>query len=323
MLCYFVGQCILNVIMSDTISHKKNFKNTTVIGGAQLIQIVAGIIRVKFIAVLLGTVGIGINGMMVSAINIITQVAGLGLNFSAVREISKNGEQNIAELSRTIVVVRRWLYTSAVLGAIITVFLSYFLSIWSFENDLYVWSFIILSVAVAFNVLNNGNLSILQGLQKIKLLALASLVGAIAGLFTSVPLYYFWGVDAIPYAIVSAAVTSWMISSILLRKLKIPKIDVSATTTLVQGKEMASLGVVMMISQVIGVSVIYVINTYIANSGSMSQLGLYQAGIGITTQYSAIIFTAMATEYFPRLSSGYSDKEAANATVNQQIEISL
>lgn len=309
--------------MSDTISHKKNFKNTTVIGGAQLIQIVAGIIRVKFIAVLLGTVGIGINGMMVSAINIITQVAGLGLNFSAVREISKNGEQNIAELSRTIVVVRRWLYASAVLGAIITVFLSYFLSIWSFENDLYVWSFIILSVAVAFNVLNNGNLSILQGLQKIKLLALASLVGAIAGLFTSVPLYYFWGVDAIPYAIVSAAVTSWMISSILLRKLKIPKIDVSATTTLVQGKEMASLGVVMMISQVIGLSVIYVINTYIANSGSMSQLGLYQAGIGITTQYSAIIFTAMATEYFPRLSSVYSDKEAANATVNQQIEISL
>ena len=323
MLWHFVGLCILNVVMPDTISHKKNFKNTTIIGGAQFAQIVAGIIRAKFIAVLLGTVGIGINGIMVSAINIITQIAGLGLNFSAVREISKNGEQNTVELSRTIIVVRRWLYASAIAGAMITVFLSYFLSLWSFENDLYVWSFIILSIAVAFNVLNNGNLSILQGLQKIKLIALASLIGVIAGLFTSIPLYYFWGVNAIPYAIVVAAVTSWLVSSLLLRKLKIPKADVSLTETLVQGKEMASLGIVMMISQVIGLVVIYIINAYISNKDSLSVLGLYQAGVGITTQYSAIIFTAMATEYFPRLSSVYTDRKVANATINQQIEISL
>lgn len=309
--------------MSDTISHKKNFKNTTIIGGAQFVQIVAGVIRVKFIAVLLGTVGIGINGIMVSAINIITQVAGLGLNFSAVREISKNGEQNSAEISRTIVVVRRWLFISAISGAVITVILSYYLSKWSFENDLYIWSFIILSLAVAFNVLNNGNLSILQGLKKIKLIALASLIGVIAGLFTSIPLYYFWGLDAIPYAIVAAAITSWLVSSLLLRKLKIPKKEVSWTETFVQGKEMASLGVVMMISQVIGLVVIYVINAYISNSSSLNILGLYQAGVGITTQYSTIIFTAMATEYFPRLSSVYAEKEIANATVNQQIEISL
>lgn len=310
--------------MADIATKNKTFKHTAVIGGAQVVQILAGIIRAKFVAILLGPIGIGINGILNSAIGIITQVSGLGLNFSAVREISQDVTNESPEkLSRTITVIKRWLYFTSLLGAIVTVALSYYLSYLSFDNDKYVMAFVVLSVAVGLNVLNNGNMSVLQGLHKIKMLAYTSLLGSVIGLFTSVPLYYFYGIESIPYAIIVAAATAYVVSSVMVKRLKIPSTPMSLPEVFHKGKDMAALGVVLMLAQVIGLIVIYVINAYITHSASLVDLGFYQAGIGITTQYSSLVFTAMATEYFPRLSGVCKDVKKTNLAINQQIEISL
>jgi O-antigen/teichoic acid export membrane protein len=52
-------------------------------------------------------------------------------------------------------------------------------------------------------------------------------------------------------------------------------------------------------------------------------LGLYNAGYMLTITYAGMVFSAMETDFFPRLSGVNNDIEATNYTVNRQMEVSL
>ena len=52
-------------------------------------------------------------------------------------------------------------------------------------------------------------------------------------------------------------------------------------------------------------------------------LGLYNAGYMLTVTYAGMVFSAMETDYFPRLSGIQHDIQATNDTVNRQMEVSL
>lgn len=56
----------------ETRSYRNIFKATTLFGGVQVYQILISIIRSKFVAVLLGTAGMGIQGMFLSSISLVT-----------------------------------------------------------------------------------------------------------------------------------------------------------------------------------------------------------------------------------------------------------
>jgi len=52
--------------MSKQNSYRQIFKATSIIGGVQFVNIIILIVRSKFIAYLLGPVGMGISGLLVS-----------------------------------------------------------------------------------------------------------------------------------------------------------------------------------------------------------------------------------------------------------------
>jgi Na+-driven multidrug efflux pump len=69
-------------------SYRQIFKATSIFGGVQVIQIAIGIVRTKFVAVLLGTAGVGIMGFKLSyTADYINN--GLGIAFGAVRDVSE------------------------------------------------------------------------------------------------------------------------------------------------------------------------------------------------------------------------------------------
>ncbi len=53
-------------------SYKQIVKATSIFGGVQVIQILITIIRTKFVAILLGPAGMGINGLLGSTLNLVT-----------------------------------------------------------------------------------------------------------------------------------------------------------------------------------------------------------------------------------------------------------
>lgn len=303
-------------------AYRSIVKTTSLFGGVQVIQILTSIIRGKLVAVILGAVGMGINTLFTSVINLLTMVSTFGLNFSAVRDISQATESDDQErLSRTLHTFKRWIIFCALLGLVIAVAAAPWISELSFDDRSYTMQVRLVSAAVFFTILSNSKTTILQGTRQYKSLAKASVIGSVAGLATSVPIYLVWGDTGIVPALIVGAGTLFAVNWFYAGKVRTVPVTQTLRENFVQGKEMAKLGAVLMVSSFLGMLAIYLINSYVGRYGSLADVGFYGAGTGITNQYLGLVFTAMSVDYFPRLSAVAHDRVKVNEMVNQQAEI--
>jgi len=310
--------------MEDKKSYRQIIKTTSLFGGVQIIQILATIIRGKLVALLLGTTGMGINTLYNSVVTMIVQLSTFGLNFSAVRDISNTHDSfQPEEQGKIIRIFKRWMIASAVIGAIIICSGSLLLSRFTFGNDEHSWAFVFLSIAVILLILGSSYITILQGTRRLKEMAKASVFGAVFGLIFCVPFYYFYKERGIVPALIISAFSTFLFGLYFSRGTVNSHPKISFKETITGGTEMAKLGIAMMAANLIGSAVNYVLNSYIGNFGSVADVGLYGAAMSITSQYVGLIFSAMAVDYFPRLSAVSSDKEKVTEMVNQQAEIVL
>jgi O-antigen/teichoic acid export membrane protein len=310
--------------MSSKSSYRTIVKSSSIFGGVQVIQILVSIVRGKFVAILIGTTGMGISSLFMSSLNMINMFSALGLNYSAVRELSISHESGDLDYrNRTALIFRRWLLFSSLLGTSITIIFAAELSKYTFGNTDYTWHFIFLSIFVFFTILNGGNITLLRGTRRIKDMGKASLAGAFIGVLTALPLYYFFKLDGIAPAFILGAISNYLIGYYFVRKIKIRKIALSVSDSIKGGIDMAKLGVTLMVAGFLGTLTIFAINSYVSNFGSISDVGLYQAGMGITNRYIGLVLTAMSMDFFPRLSAISSDNLKMRNLVNEQGEITV
>lgn len=305
-------------------SYKQIVKATSIFGGVQVIQILISIIRSKFVAVLLGPLGMGINGLLSSTIGLIAGITNFGLGTSAVKSIAHafgtGDEQKIATI---IAVLRKLVWFTGFLGFIITLCLSSVLSKLTFGNYEYTWAFVWLSITLLINQISIGQAVVLRGTRRIKHMAKSTIIGSFLGLFTSLPLYYFYGNDGIVPALIITSITTLLLTWYFSSKVELPIVNVSFNTAIHQGKEMMKLGFVLSISSLITLATSYLLRTYIGSIGGLSQVGLYTAGFAIINTYVGMIFTAMSTDYYPRLAAIADYKEKRTELINQQGEVAL
>lgn len=305
-------------------SYRQIFKATSIFGGVQVFNIAIGIVRVKLVAILLGTVGVGILGLLNAPLQLIISITGLGIAFSAVRDVSEaHGTSDQKRIGKVIKTLRRWSWFTGLLGAIITISLAPLLSQWTFGNRNYTWAFIWLSVTLLLQAISKGQSAILQGTRRLKDLAKANVIGSALGLLTSIPLYYWYGIKGIVPAMIVTAFTGLFLSWYFSRNIVIEKIELTYKETYNSGLGMAKLGISMTIVGFIASFSSYILNAFISNRGGIEQVGLYNAGWGVVGQYTGIIFTAMATDYFPRLSAIQADDDKVKELVWQQGETAL
>lgn len=300
-------------------SYRQIFKATSLFGGVQVFQILIGIIRTKFVAVLLGTTGVGIMGLFNAPLQVILSVTGLGITFSAVRDISEAyGSNDVQRVGETVSTLRRWSWFAGILGLVATAVLAPLLSKWTFGNNEYTWAFVWLSVTMLMQTISNGQRSLLQAGRRLKDLARASVWGSLLGLVTSVPLYYFFGMKGIVPSLIITAVTSLLLSWVYARRVELVPVKMSFRQTIESGKSMVKLGLVITVTGIIGFLTGYILSAFISRTGGVDQVGLYNAGWSVIGQSTGLVFAAMTTDYFPRLSSINSDNEKIKALVNQQ-----
>jgi O-antigen/teichoic acid export membrane protein len=305
-------------------SYRQIMKATSLFGGVQAFNIIISIIRSKFIAVLLGPGGMGIAGLLTSTTGLISGMTNFGLGTSAVKSVAAaNATANQMRISIVITVFRRLIWITGILGTIVTLVLSPWLSKITFGNRNYTIAFIWISITLLFSQLTSGRLVLLQGMRKLQYLARANLTGSILGLVITVPLYYIWGTDGIVPAIIIASLVTLIMSWFFSRKVKIIPVKVSRIRTIAEGKNMLIMGFMISLSGLITLGASYIVRIFISNTGGVEQVGLYNAGFAIINTYVGLIFTAMATDYYPRLSSVAHENDLCKQTINQQAEIAL
>lgn len=305
-------------------SYRQIMKATSIFGGVQVFQIIIGIIRSKFIAILLGPLGMGISGLLTSTSGFVAALTNFGLSTSAVRDISAahstGNEQRLATVAK---VFSRWVWVTGLLGTILTAALSPWLSEIAFGNRDYTFAFVWISITLLLNQVSAGQSVLLRGMRKISYMAKASLTGSIIGLFTTIPLYYFFGIKGIVPGIIITSITSLILTWYYARKVSIKPTYVSKVRTLAEGKGMLKMGFMISLSGLITLGASYFVRLYISNIGGVEQVGLYNAGFAIINTYVGMVFTAMGTDYYPRLSAVAKSNTDSRNVINQQAEIAL
>lgn len=299
-------------------------KATSLFGGVQVYNILIQIIRSKLIAILLGPEGMGIVGLLNSATGLISSLTNCGLGTSAVRNIAEaNATNDGTRVSLVISVFRKLVWLTGIIGAVICLLTAPYLSDLAFGNRDYTVAFAILSVNILLIQLTSGQDALLQGLRKYKYLAKANVIGNTIGLLIALPLYYWWGINAIVLVLVLANISTFCLAYYFARKGKIKNISITVKDIKNEGKSMISMGILIGLQGLLSVLASYLIQIFITKTGDVKDVGLYNAGFTIVNTYVGLVFTAMGTDYYPRLSGLSTDNEKFKKTINQQAEVSL
>ena len=282
-----------------------------------------GIIRNKIVAWLLGPEGMGLIALFNSTIKLVSDSTNLGLSMSAVREISDAYENDDEEhLQHAIRLIRSWSCLTALLGLFVCIAMSSWLDKWTFSWGDHTLHFILLSPVVALMALTGGETAILKGTRKLKQLVQISIYNVVLSLFVVVPLYYFWGESAIVPTLFFLALIQMILTIGYSYRLYPYKISFNRSQ-MSEGLGMVQLGISFVIAGILGSGAEFVIRSFLNNVGSLDTVGLYNAGYVMTIIYAGMVFSAMETDYFPRLSGVSGTGPKLNDTVNKQIEVSL
>lgn len=303
-------------------SYRGIFKATSLFGGVQAYQILIEIIKSKFIAVLLGPVGVGIHGLYTSGTNMIQQLSSFGLSQSAVRNVAEAyGSGDKTTISKNVTALRRLVWVTGLIGMVAVIAFSPLLSQSSFGDNAHIWGFVALSITLLFTQINAGQKVILQGTRRYKYLAKCTAYGMTIGLFVSIPLYYLWGVEAIVPNIIIGSVTSLLLSWYFSRKIQVDPIEQTARETFQLGRSMLTMGLTMSLTQFLTIATSYALRSCIRMWGGVDQVGLYTAGFMLMSQYTGLVFQAMATDFYPRLAAVNQDNQKCRVIMNQQGEV--
>ena len=305
-------------------SYKQIIKATSLFGGVQGFNIIISIIRTKVITFFIGSVGMGVIALLNSTLGLIGEFTKLGLDTTAVKDIAFAANNNAEERVPVVVsTLQKLVWLTGVLGVVVTLISAPLLSWFAFGNYEYTLAFIWISISLLFNQLSNGQIAVLQGLRKLSYLAKANLVGNLIGLLITMPLYYFFRIDAIVPAIIITSIVSLFFSWWYSKKVPVKYLKTSVKEALSEGREMINLGFMLSLRGLITLGAVYALQIFISHYGGVSQVGFYAAGFVILNSYVGLVFNAMRTDYFPRLSAIIDDIDKVRETVKHQALLAL
>lgn len=312
--------------MSDKVaSYRRILKTSSIIGGASVVNISIGLVRVKILAVLLGPTGIGLASLYTGLMSTATAVGSMGIGTVGTRQIAEALAQ---EDQRALAVARRAIFWCAFLlagtGALI---------VWTFRTVLAVkvlggpeysaqvgW----LALGVALSVAGASQGALIQGMRRIGDMARLTVYGAVLNTALGAALLWRWGHAGLVAYVLAVPLASFLLGHWFVSRL--PKAnfgDISIQDMARQWESLLRLGIPFMGAGLVGALVQLWIRVEVGNNLGADALGHFQAAWTISMNYIGFVLGAMAADYYPRLTGVINDHEAATRLVNEQTEIAL
>ena len=227
-----------------------------------------------------------------------------------------------AQTAHYVKVVRGWCLLTALLGMLVCVILGPFLNYATFSWGDHTLHFVLLAPAIGMLAITGGETAILKGARQLGSLALVQVMASLASLAIAIPIYYIFNQTGIvPVIVLMAFVT--MCATLWFSQRVFPWQLRGTKGILGEGMEMVRLGVAFTLAGIVGSGAEMFVRSYLNVVGNLDMLGLYNAGYMLTITYAGMVFSAMESDYYPRLSSVNHDVIATNQVVNRQMEVSL
>jgi O-antigen/teichoic acid export membrane protein len=283
-----------------------------------------GLVRNKFAAVFLGAAGLGLNGIFLSTLTLIKAITTLGINESAVKDIAKaNGSGDNKKKAKIYSVFKFWVYLTGFLGILTLLLFAPFISQYAFKSEQHSFDFQILSLSIVFGALSGGIGTYLRGIQQIQALAASNAIGAISSLLFTIPFYYYFGIEGIVPSIIATAFVNFLISLYFKNKFKAEDHKFSIKELVIKGGPMVKLGLSLSVVTILASAINFILNAHIIKIGGLHDVGLFNAGTSIIEFYIGMVFTSIAADFFPRLSSMIENEIAWKKLINEQLEFAF
>ncbi len=305
-------------------SYRTVLKSTSLIGGASILNILIGMVRNKFVAILLGPTGIGLLGMYAQITTLITTMTGMGISSSGVRQVAEAvGSNDDERIARTVVTLRRTAWLTGSFGFLVMILFSVPLSRITFGTNDYARSIAVLGITLLAGAIAGGQVSIINGTRRLGDLAKISVIGALSGTMISIPCFYMWGQAGIVPSLVlssfAALATSWRFA----RKVSVKAIDLSWRDSSGEVRQLLSLGISFMGAGLVAALSNYLIQIVMLRRFGLADVGIYQAAFNLSGVLAGFVLGAMGADYYPRLTAVATDNVSVHRMVNEQSQISI
>lgn len=298
------------------------FKSTSLFSVVQVSNVFVTIVRGKVLSVLLGTTGMGINGLLISATTLVKNVTSLGLPESSVKQIAiANSQEDLNQVSRVLSVFYRWVWVTIFLGVLVMLLFSPLLSRITFSTYSHWDQFAWLSLTILLGGLTSATHALMRGTKRFRYLAASSMLGSVLGLLVGIPFIFLLGTDGIVPSIVATSLTTYLLSVYFRKKMAIRTYAIPWKQAFKEGKEMAKLGIALSVTALLTTAVTFAVPAFIAAYGTVGDAGLYSTGVSLVSGYVGMVFNAMTTDYFPRLSASIANDDNWHKLVSQQTEL--
>jgi O-antigen/teichoic acid export membrane protein len=304
-------------------SYRQILKSTLVSGGATFGVILINLLKMKVFALLLGPVGIGLYGILNAILGTAAMLAGMGVANSAVRQIGAAAAAP-ADAVRVRWAVWAISWPLALLAAAALWLLREPIAAWVLDDaggqSLVAW----MGIGAALTVLAGSQLGVLQGHRQVADVARVRLYGnllaAVVGIACVATFYEKGLVPALLAVPLAGLIVGLRYSH------KLPQLSrggFGRAETMREWRPLVALGLVLMATGFFGSLVQILLRVILVQDLGLEAAGLFQASWAIASMSVSLVLTAMAADFYPRLSALSDDAAASRELINQQIYIAL
>ena len=311
-----------NAETSDT-SYDHVLKYTSIFGGVQGLKMLAGLVRRKLTAIILGDWGLGLISAYTAVSEFLNRASNMGIPLNATRSTGELFEKGTERaIAHQVMIIRTWVLWSALLSVLICLFFSPLISYFYFEHDWTRWPVVMLISLVAVgNIIAEGECAILKGLRQVRKVAAIETMLSIGTLLCTIPMYYLLGIRGVIIGLIFCAVLSAVIHFSFSLRLVSYKVHPFSQKVFDEGLPLIKVGIPYVLAGVATSGLNLIIPFIIRAYHTWAEMGQYDAGFSLMISYAGLIFMALDSDYFPRLSSVNDDKLRMNDTINRQIDV--
>lgn len=306
-------------------SHGQILRSSFIIGGASVINILVGLLRMKVVAVLLGPAGVGLIGILNNLMATGANISALGVGNSGTRQVAEAVGRDDPD---AIDASRRALF----LGTLILAALGSFL-FWCVRDLIAVhilddenlapfvgW----VSIGIGLTVATGSQRALLTGMRRVGDIARMTVISSLVGALVGIAAIYYLGEAGIILLVLSAPLSGLVASHFYVARL--PRVQ-SKRSPFNEVKQqwgaLLKLGFAFMVAGLAMSVGQLAVRAMVQNELGVEGLGHFQAAWSISMTYIGFVLSAMGTDYYPRLTSTIDDHEKTVRLVNEQAEVAI
>jgi enterobacterial common antigen flippase len=305
-------------------SYGQALKSSALVGGSSLVTMVLRFVRSKVIAVVLKEGGFGLLGLYNPVSDLTRTIAGLGINYSGVRQIAEVAHKgNQEQIAKTVTALRRLSMCSGALGGIFLLLFCVPVSRMTFGNSDHARDVALLGLAVLFLDVSAGQAALVQGMRRVADLARMNILGAIYGTVLTVPIICIWKEKGLVPSLICVAGMSILTSWWYARKIKVERVKMTWRDITGEARELLRLGLVFTATGLFTMAAQWVIPVIIRHKLDVNHVGFYVAAWSLSGYGVNFVLQAMGTDFYPRLTGVANNHSECNRLVNEQVEIGI